>query len=130
MMNQNEIDVAEPDLTPMLDVVFILLIFFIVTATFVKETGIDVPSDDSSREIVNAKQSLVVEITRNNRFYVNKRHVDKRALLSYLSALHAEKPDASMVIVPDNVAMSDSLVFALDLGRILGVKTSISPKAS
>ena len=126
-MNQNEVDEAEPDLTPMLDVVFIMLIFFIVTATFVKEIGLDLPGGDSKPTTVEHSESLIVRITKTDRFYVNGKHTDRRTLLVYLSALHAEKPEATMVIIPDAASTSDSMVFALDVGRILGVTTSISP---
>lgn len=127
MIEQYNSDDSEPDLTPMLDVVFIMLIFFIVTASFVDEIGIDLPSDDSKPKNTNAKESLVVEITENNQFYVNKKHTDRRALLNYLSALHAEMPDKSIVVIPDLLSSTDSLVHALDIGRILEVQTSISP---
>jgi biopolymer transport protein ExbD len=127
-MNQSEVDEAEPDLTPMLDVVFIMLIFFIVTATFVKEIGLDLPGDDSKPSTVKASESLIIRITKADRFFVNGKHTDRRALLVYLSALHAEKPSATMVVIPNAASTADSLVFALDVGRILGVKTSISPE--
>lgn len=62
-----ENDVAEPDLTPMLDVVFILLIFFIVTATFVKEIGLDVPAQDNAPRNLEAEKAIVVMITPQDR---------------------------------------------------------------
>ena len=117
---------SEPDLTPMLDVVFIMLIFFIVTATFVRETGLDLPGDNSEPQTVNAEKSLIVQIAKDDRFYVNKKHIDRRALVAYLSALNAQNPQAPMVIMPDGTATTDSLVFALDVGRLLGLDTSIS----
>ncbi len=125
-MNQSEAQDPEPDLTPLLDVVFIMLIFFIVTATFVKEIGIDLPSDDRKPETISAEKSLVVEIEKDNRFLVNKKHIDRRTLIPYLSALHAENPDASLVIVPHMSSDTDALVFVLDAGELLNIKTSIS----
>ena len=67
-------------------------------------------------------------LDKDDRFYVNDKHTDKRALLAYLSALHAENPEAPLVIIPNAASTSDSLVFALDVGRILNLPTSLSPE--
>lgn len=126
MKQQYLSDESELDLTPMLDVVFIMLIFFIVTASFVDEIGIDLPGDNNKPMTKKATESLIIKITENNRYYVNRKHTDKRALLNYLSALHAEMPDRSLVVIPDLNASTDSLVHALDIGRILNVPMAIS----
>lgn len=118
--------VVEPDLTPMLDVVFILLIFFVVTATFVKEAGIDLPSHDSVQRNISTSQSIVIEINDDNRYFVNGQHADKRALINHLSRLHAESPELPLIIKPALDAEIDSLVFALDIGKLVNLTTSIA----
>jgi biopolymer transport protein ExbD len=119
-------DISEPDLTPMLDVVFILLIFFIVTATFVKETGIDIPSRNQQTKSVSTEESIILEISSDDRYFVNGAHADKRSLLSHLARLHAQNPDNGLVIRPSNNARTKSLVNALDAGRLLKMNVAIS----
>ena len=122
-------ETAEPDLTPMLDVVFILLIFFIVTATFVNESGISVPGQNSEHRDVDSKKSIVLEIRENNRYYLNNLHVDKRALINQLARLHAEDPSLPLVIAPDRNASTDLLVHAMDAGSLLGIDVAVAPPA-
>ena len=86
-------ETEEIDLTPMLDVVFIMLIFFIVTATFVKEIGLDVNSPDKNQNVKDAdKQSIVVQITNRDRIRIRGRDIDFRAVRANIERLHAEKP--------------------------------------
>ena len=116
---------TEVDLTPMLDVVFILLIFFIVTASFVQENGIDVTANKTNREPVDANESILVEITDTNRFYVERQHADRRALANHLARLHAENPDRSLVIKPSSNADTSSLVHVMDTGNLLDLSFAI-----
>ena len=82
-------ETEEIDLTPMLDVVFIMLIFFIVTATFVKEIGIDVNSPDKNQNVKDAdKQSIVVQITNRDRIRIRGRDIDFRAVRANIERLH------------------------------------------
>ena len=89
----------EVDLTPMLDVVFIMLIFFIVTATFVKEIGIDVNTPDDNQNVKDAdKKSIVVQVTSRNRIKIRNRDIDFRAVRANIERLHAESPDAPVAV--------------------------------
>mgnify|MGYP003329159317 CR=1 FL=1 len=78
------------DITPMLDIVFIMLIFFIVTATFVKEVGIDVnqPDEDKPKTIDPNKKSIVVRITNRDRIIIGKRDVDRRSVRANICLLY------------------------------------------
>ncbi len=112
----------EIDLTPMLDVVFIMLIFFIVTATFVKEIGLDVNSPDKNQNVQDAdKQSIVVQITNRDRIRIRGRDVDFRAVRANIERLHAENPDAPVVVQPHTESTTEILVHVMDSARQAGV---------
>lgn len=119
-------DTAEPDLTPMLDVVFIMLVFFIVTATFVREIGLDVPGEDSKPRSVEANNSIVVEVNENDRYYIGDKAVDRRALEHHLARLHAEQPEKQLVIKPSPESSTDALVYAMDVGALVGLSIAIA----
>lgn len=112
----------EIDLTPMLDVVFIMLIFFIVTATFVKEVGIDVNSPDKNQNIKDAdKQSIVIQITSRDRIRIRNRDVDFRSVRANIERLHAENPDAPVVVQPHPESTTEVMVHVMDAARQAGV---------
>ena len=112
----------EIDLTPMLDVVFIMLIFFIVTATFVKEIGIDVTSPDKNQNVKDAdKQSIVIKVTSRDRIMIRNRDIDKRAVRANIERLHAESPDAPVVIQPHNESTTEIMIHVMDSARQAGV---------
>lgn len=114
---QNEID-----LTPMLDVVFIMLIFFIVTATFVKEIGLDVNSPDENTNVQDAdKQSIVVQITSHDRIKIRGRNVDSRSVRANIERLHAENPEAPVVVQPHPESTTETMVHVMDAARQAGV---------
>lgn len=114
---QNEID-----LTPMLDVVFIMLIFFIVTATFVKEIGLDVNSPDANQNVKDAdKQSIVVKITNHDRIQIRGRNVDFRSVRANIERLHAENPEAPVVVQPHPDSTTETMVHVMDAARQAGV---------
>ena len=89
------------DITPMLDVVFIMLIFFIVTATFIKEAGIDVDKPAAATAIVQEKASILIAIDANDNVWINRRQVDMRSVRSIVERLHAENPKGTLVIQAD-----------------------------
>jgi|TARA_B100000959_G_scaffold238938_1_gene259224 biopolymer transport protein ExbD len=106
----------------MLDVVFIMLIFFIVTATFVKELGIDVNSPDKNQNVKDAdKQSIVVQITSRDRIRIRGRDVDFRSVRANIERLHAENPEAPVVVQPHPDSTSEVMVHVMDSARQAGV---------
>lgn len=112
----------EIDLTPMLDVVFIMLIFFIVTATFVKEIGLDVNSPDKNQNIKDAdKKSIVVRVTNRDRIMIRGRDVDFRAVRANIERLHAENPEAPVVIQPHPDSTTNVMIHVMDSARLAGV---------
>ena len=108
---------ASVDLTPMLDVVFIMLIFFIVTAVFVKETGVEVTKPPASTSIEAPPASVLVAIDAENRIWVDKKTVDIRALPAHLERLTAENPDGGIVIQADEASNIHTFSKVLDESR-------------
>ncbi len=111
------------NLTPMLDVVFIMLIFFIVTATFIKEVGLDVnpPDEDKPKTVDPDKKSIVVRITSRDRIIISQRDVDWRAVRANLERLHAENPEAPVIIQPHPNSQTATMIHVMDSARLAGV---------
>lgn len=116
-------DSSEIDLTPMLDVVFIMLIFFIVTASFVKEVGLDVnvPEKNDSPPPDDAPQNILVRISADNQIWfrdeTGERRVDERQVRSNIERLRAELPKASVIIQADNKANAATYVAVQDAAQ-------------
>ena len=112
---------ASVDITPMLDVVFIMLIFFIVTATFVKEAGIEVNRPDAATAVKQEKANILVAIGPNNDIWIDRRQVDVRSVRPNIERLHAENPQGSVVIQADKESKTDTLIQVMDAARQAGV---------
>ena len=113
---------AEVDLTPMLDVVFIMLIFFIVTASFVKESGMDVNRPDAATAILKPRGNILVAITPSGQIWIDKRQVDVRALRANLERLHAENPEGAVVIQADEDSKNGLLVAVMDAAKLAKIE--------
>ena len=116
-------DETEINITPMLDVVFIMLIFFIVTASFVKEAGIDVTRPPAATAERKERGNILVAITANDQIWVDRRMVDPRALRANIERLHAENPQGSVVIQADQDSKNGLLVQVMDAARLAGVES-------
>jgi biopolymer transport protein ExbD len=116
-----EEDEAEVNLTPMLDVVFIMLIFFIVTASFVKESGIDINRPDAATATVKERGNILVAITDTNQVWIDRRQVDIRSVRANIERLHAENPQGAVVIQADKDSKNGLLVQVMDAARQAGV---------
>ncbi|MXZ27076.1 MAG: biopolymer transporter ExbD [Gammaproteobacteria bacterium] len=112
---------AEINLTPMLDVVFIMLIFFIVTASFIKEAGIDVNRPDAPTARIQEKANILVAISAGNEIWIDRRRVDPRAVRANIQRLHAEDPKRTVIIQTDKRAYTETLVGVMDSARQAGV---------
>lgn len=109
------------DMTPMLDVVFIMLIFFIVTASFVKEAGIDVNRPDAATAVQKDRANILIAISDKGEIWINKRQVDARAVQANIERLYAENPQGSVVIQADKLATTERLIQVMDAARAAGV---------
>ena len=107
-------DEAEINITPMLDVVFIMLIFFIVTTSFVKETGVSVNRPQASTDQKVEKGNILIAIKDNGQIWINKREVDIRAVRAVVEKMHAENPEGSAVIIADKGSRTGDLVTVMD----------------
>jgi len=111
----------EINLTPMLDVVFIMLIFFIVTASFIKEAGIDVNRPDAPTSESVADANILIAISSNDEIWMDRRLIDTRAVRPNIERMHAENPKGSVVIQADKKSTNELLVIVMDAARQAGV---------
>ena len=109
------------DLTPMLDVVFIMLIFFIVTATFIKETGIEVNRPDTKTAELKKTVSMLVAVGPNDDIWIDKKKVDVRSVRPMMERLHAENPKGGLVIQADSEAKVEKVLAVMDAARQIGI---------
>jgi biopolymer transport protein ExbD len=118
-----EAEEAEINITPMLDIVFIMLIFFIVTTSFVKEIGVDVnrPSN-APTEIKEASEVIAIRITAEGLIRVGDRTVDIRAVQANVQSSLALKPDASVVVIASRESEAGLLVSVIDQARLAGAQ--------
>ncbi|MFW6093121.1 MAG: ExbD/TolR family protein [Pseudomonadota bacterium] len=122
--SRGEDEEEQINLTPMLDVVFIMLIFFIVTATFVKEVGIDVnqPDEENKPKTVDPdKKTIVVRINSRDRIQIAQREVDWRSVRANIERLHAEAPEAPVVIQAHEESTTEAMIHVMDQARMAGV---------
>jgi len=112
----------EINLTPMLDVVFIMLIFFIVTATFIKEAGIQVERPDASTPDTQDDASILIAISPNDEIWIDRQERDPRALRGVIERLHAENPKGSIVIQADEGSTHEALVIVMEAAKAAGVR--------
>jgi len=113
---------TEIDMTPMLDVVFIMLIFFIVTASFIKETGLDINRPEAATAEVKERGNILVAISDNGQIWIDRRQVDIRAVRANLERLHAEKPQGAVVIQADADSKNGLLVKVMDAARLAKIE--------
>ncbi len=125
-------DDSAVDLTPMLDVVFIMLIFFIVTATFIKEAGVEVNRPDASTSNQKDNTTVLVAINADNSIWIDKRRVDIRSVRANIERLHAENPEGGVVIQADELASVKTFTEVLDAARevVAHEKVSLATETS
>ena len=119
---QQDQDGAEIDLTPMLDVVFIMLIFFIVVASFIKEAGVEVNRPDNNQpDNPEDSTSILVEVASDNQIWMENRRVDIRAVRANIQRLLAEDPEAPVTIKVEKGAEAGIVIDVADAARESGV---------
>jgi biopolymer transport protein ExbD len=113
---------AQIDLTSMLDIVFIMLIFFIVTSSFVRESGVEVNRPQASNVVSQKDAGIFVAITSANDIYIDKRLIDVERVQATLEHLLLDQPDASLVIQADEHAYNGTVVKVMDAAKGAGIK--------
>ena len=119
---RNKREESTLDLTPMLDIVFIMLIFFIVTTSFIKESGIEVNRPNAETAERDQKGNILVAISENNEIFIDRRKVDLRAIRPNIIRLKAENPEGSVIIQADKASQTGLLVEAMGQIRLAGVQ--------
>ncbi len=110
------------DLTPMMDIVFIMLIFFIVTTSFVKETGVEVNRPNAATAVRDERGNILIAITANDEIWIDKRMIDLRSVRANVERLKAENPEGSVIIQADKASKTGFLVETMDQVRLAGVQ--------
>jgi len=111
---------ATIDMTPMLDSVFIMLIFFIVTAAFVKEAGIQVTKPDAAKAQLKPRASILIAVTSADQVWINRKRTDIKVLRTVLERLLAENPKGTVVIQADQEAKSGLTMEVMEAARQAG----------
>lgn len=124
---RREAEEAAIDLTPMLDVVFIMLIFFIVTTSFVKEAGIDVNRPKAAKSVSQPSATIFVAIRANGEIWLDKRAVDVERVGATIEKLLAESPTDTVIVQADKEAKHGVVVSVMDQIKLAGIdKISIA----
>jgi len=118
-------DEADVDMTPMLDIVFIMLIFFIVTATFLDETALDMTQPPDSPPIETQARMISVYVDENNQISLDSRVTALSAVASGVERLLADKPDASVLLIADAQASLNTVTVIKDQMSQMGRQTVI-----
>jgi len=116
---------AKIDLTPMLDVVFIMLIFFIVTATFVKEVALDANKPPDVDVVTSESESITILIRSNNDIELDGLTIDKRAVAAQIVRRKAENPKASVAVLAHSKSNADTLVSVVNSIKEAGIRDSV-----
>mgnify|MGYP006082750549 CR=1 FL=1 len=112
MARKNKVATVEQsaiDLTPMLDVVFIMLIFFIVTASFIKEPGVEVNRPAATTALLKKNANILIAITDTNEIWLDKQRIDVRSIKNNIERLLAENPSGAVVIQADDEANIETM---------------------
>lgn len=117
----HEDDEAEVDMTPMLDIVFIMLIFFIVTTSFVKESGFDVNKPQAAQASKKPSANIFIAIDKNGRIHMEKRVVDIKRVRANVERMLAESPEAAVMIQGDIDAKHGIIVKVMDQVKAAGI---------
>ncbi|NRB38706.1 MAG: biopolymer transporter ExbD [Pseudomonadales bacterium] len=119
--HQIQQDETDLDMTPMLDIVFIMLIFFIVTTSFVKESGIEVNPPTAATATSQDNANIFIAINADGDVWIDKREVDIRTVRAIVARLHASTPEAAVVIQADAKSTTENLLAVMDQLRLAGI---------
>ena len=118
------------EMGPLMDIVFILLIFFVVSSSFTRETGVDVTKPQAQSASQLEKENILIAITREGSIHIHERLVDMASLQDILKQILAKTPDREVVVIADKGAVTGTLVQVIDACNLSGVKkVSIAAQA-
>ena len=113
---------TELNMAPLIDMVFILLIFFIVNTSFVKETGIEVNRPTAATATIQSKASIMIAIDKNNRIFMDHHEIDPRAVRANVERALAENPEGSLIVVADKTSSAGMVIQVMDGCRMAGAE--------
>lgn len=118
-MKSNEMDI---NMSPLIDLVFLLLIFFMVTTSFVRETGIDVQRPSASSATLTKNGNILVAVSRDGTIHFDGQKIDVRSVRAHISRALAQNPEGAVVIVADKVSYTGKVIQVMDQCRLAGAK--------
>ena len=110
------------NITPLIDMVFILLIFFAVNASFVKEAGVEIERPSAKSAVTQQQANIMIAVTENGEVWVDRQRVDPRSVRGHVERLHAENPEGAVVILADDESQTGLVIEVLDQARLAGVE--------
>jgi len=110
------------NITPLIDMVFILLIFFAVNASFVKEAGVEIDRPSAKTATTQQKANIMIAVTDIGEVWVDRDRVDPRSVRGHVERLHAENPEGAVVILADDESQTGLVIEVLDQVRLAGVE--------
>ena len=120
---------SEINITPMMDIVFIMLIFFIVTTSFIKETGIDPSRPEAETARRGERGNILIAVSPNDEIWMNKGPIELEMVRILMESAHSENPESSVVVVADELASTGLVIDIMDQIRLSGIsKVSLSAK--
>jgi len=111
---------ADINIAPLIDLVFLLLIFFMVTTSFVKETGIDVQRPSASTAALKDKGNILIAVSSDGQVFLDKKRIDIRSVRAHMEKCLAENPEGSVVIVADKKSDTGVVIRVMDQCRLAG----------
>lgn len=118
---QNSSSGTALNITPLIDMVFILLIFFAVNSSFVKESGVEIERPSAKSAVAQDQANIMIAVTREGQIWIDKQRVDPRSIRGHVERLHAENPEGSVVIMADEASKTGLVIEVLDQARLAGV---------
>jgi biopolymer transport protein ExbD len=112
----------ELNIAPLIDMVFILLIFFLVTTSFLKETGVDIARPTATTAVSKTKVNILIGVTKDNTIHIDRRQVDMRAVRTNVERALAENPEGSVVIVADKESLTGLVITVMDACKLAGAQ--------
>jgi len=120
---------ADINIAPLIDLVFLLLIFFMVTTSFVKETGIDVQRPVASTARLKEKGNILIGVSADGRIFMDRKQIDIRTVRAHVERCLAENPEGAVIIVADKASQTGLVIRVMDQCRLAGAK-NVSVAAS
>jgi len=119
---KGKIKSAELNMAPLIDMVFILLIFFLVTTSFVKETGVDINRPTAGSAVSKEKASILMAVTADGRVYFDKHEIDVRAVQANVERALAENPESQVLVIADKESQTGTVIMVMDGCRLAGAE--------